>query len=915
MSGRDSSHAMGSMASPPALGASSSGVRFELVRADADETWPFVVLHHGRLAHTFLAELRVEGLPGDAEPLRRFALKVQNDRRPLQARGSLRALTNLDIDALWQREVDDLAAAASPHVARPVPVPAGLTASRPVTWCAKTDRYFHPVCAETGQLLTVCKDDSLLARNGLIEYSVDTWRYLHAEAAPAARTFYRLPGTNGERPREGVLVRLGAELFRDWGRLVHAEGGDQAAQAAAAALPCLRCEHRGACYPPADGPGAESRARVPAEDHLHAVSFYDLRAQALELQDIDFDQLCDLLGGGDPTDVLFGAPMSRGQQRWLQRSAQRLLTAKPAAQWLFATDPQRFPREVLWAKLTAFQQVCEGLQALHRQSGRPHFGLCPGDIRARLSPAGQAAPARWPCDVQLVGLGGAMSVVVPGLEGCAPALFEPEPGLREDLRRRPYASPELLELDGQSCSMAVQFRAGTLHDGKLRLLLEASGSAPLQRYRAGDFVLVTLAAELPTGDCGLWTRISELRRNGLLASAEIDEASPWARWAGSVQQATCMFFRTLGPPIDLYGLGMLLFRAVLGNDDQGIAVLQEAVSRCVRPLRSEFCTGVSDGRVVARHVDQLLLSGALRSTFAAWNVLQRRGDRLEYQRVCQETPPIETKLWRAVLEIGFKLVSQVRGYSYGDGQADGSPFLLRQVQEDLEVLRRHLHVDMFAADLRATRIVDVCSEVRDALRAELALPANGSEGMAGMVPAPASGPGCHLSVKKDGEAPRELDFTCDKITLGRREAENIVHLGDPMVSGLHATIELEDGAYVILDRNSTNGTEVDGIRLPGEVAMPLQDGSSVRIRPFTITFRTSLAAAVTTIAPNLDSRSLLAQLHDEFVARFGSPLADQREALRLVLRRAREVLDGRALLARVEEVIDLVRADGRAGET
>jgi hypothetical protein len=71
-----------------------------------------------------------------------------------------------------------------------------------------------------------------------------------------------------------------------------------------------------------------------------------------------------------------------------------------------------------------------------------------------------------------------------------------------------------------------------------------------------------------------------------------------------------------------------------------------------------------------------------------------------------------------------------------------------------------------------------------------------------------------------------------------------------------------------MDRNSTNGTEVDGIRLPGEVPQPLQDGSVIQIRPF-------LLRVPRRASPNLDATrsglhtgadALWEQLHDAFAA-------------------------------------------------
>ena len=59
---------------------------------------------------------------------------------------------------------------------------------------------------------------------------------------------------------------------------------------------------------------------------------------------------------------------------------------------------------------------------------------------------------------------------------------------------------------------------------------------------------------------------------------------------------------------------------------------------------------------------------------------------------------------------------------------------------------------------------------------------------------------------------KEAQLTKDRTTLGRRPYNDIVidHLA---VSGEHAVIALEKGAFVLQDRNSTNGTYVNGARV------------------------------------------------------------------------------------------------------
>ncbi len=49
--------------------------------------------------------------------------------------------------------------------------------------------------------------------------------------------------------------------------------------------------------------------------------------------------------------------------------------------------------------------------------------------------------------------------------------------------------------------------------------------------------------------------------------------------------------------------------------------------------------------------------------------------------------------------------------------------------------------------------------------------------------------------------------------VGRREGDNDFVLSDPFVSGRHANIEASDGILTIVDVGSTNGTQVNGVKL------------------------------------------------------------------------------------------------------
>jgi len=70
-----------------------------------------------------------------------------------------------------------------------------------------------------------------------------------------------------------------------------------------------------------------------------------------------------------------------------------------------------------------------------------------------------------------------------------------------------------------------------------------------------------------------------------------------------------------------------------------------------------------------------------------------------------------------------------------------------------------------------------------------------------------------LILTQTGKEDTDLLLEKDRVTLGRRD-DNDIMLDDSTVSGLHAIITLDaDGNYVVADQNSTNGSTVNGKKI------------------------------------------------------------------------------------------------------
>src|SRR5262249_29603463 len=98
------------------------------------------------------------------------------------------------------------------------------------------------------------------------------------------------------------------------------------------------------------------------------------------------------------------------------------------------------------------------------------------------------------------------------------------------------------------------------------------------------------------------------------------------------------------------------------------------------------------------------------------------------------------------------------------------------------------------------------------------------------------GPGgpMKLVIEDDEGRRREVPLDRDEITIGRRE-DNLVHLPERNVSRRHARLVQRDGALVLEDLRSANGTRVNGVRITE--AVPLGDGDLVRIGDYGVALR------------------------------------------------------------------------------
>jgi putative peptide zinc metalloprotease protein len=101
---------------------------------------------------------------------------------------------------------------------------------------------------------------------------------------------------------------------------------------------------------------------------------------------------------------------------------------------------------------------------------------------------------------------------------------------------------------------------------------------------------------------------------------------------------------------------------------------------------------------------------------------------------------------------------------------------------------------------------------------------------------PAAPQTAYLEFLGGPEDGRIVHLSGDRVTVGRREDNDVHILSDTALSRRHAFIYRKDNQFWIEDRKSSFGTWVDGERVPVETAAPMRDGSLIRLARTTMLF-------------------------------------------------------------------------------
>ncbi|MFO1078546.1 MAG: hypothetical protein U1E73_12555 [Planctomycetota bacterium] len=676
-----------------------AGFRIELA-IEPEAPQPFVSLGDtGRFSRVILA--RLAGPGGDTVQL--LALKLQRDAYRALGGASPDVVDNREIEAMWRREHASLQRLGDHGGARLVAAGTDDGVLPPLAFDRGTRRLFRVVSPLSWAPLATCRDDALLRDAGLEPWTTTTVRYLHcakdhAGAEPGA--FYTWSTQDGREAQRGTRVRRRHDLFRDLVTAFAQLTPDQRALVQRE-LPDL-------------GAVLGDLTVDAVEQRIVPLSYYEGHALFTAAQHVHFDEFCDLAGGADLAAAC-RATMNPGREVVLAPLAARFAGERQwlGAAWVrgdgvaaLADDPERARRlglEAAWLKLQAWIETCRAVAGHHRELGVPHLGLSSDNVMLSFAGTGRAAfPARWGGEVALVDLGCSHRRALAGLGEGIDALCLPGGDAV-----RTFASP-WLEPAAMRRELTMQASA-TLLAGETKglALVLRSARERLDEVALGDVVEVVPDGPLPaTGERPLLGRVTAVTRDGATAEVLLGDgplpAEPFAF------AATATFHRRLQTPADLFGLGMLLARALLVHDERDVFAVRELWDRMLDKLAMMLAGNkTADPDRVAATVRNIL--DAERDNLASAAVLWPAPLRAE------APDPVPAALWRDLLLLIARLLTGYPGFAFaahhGDVTAAAPDRPLLAVLAEAEELLAALQIELFEAGPRDAELAAIAGEL------------------------------------------------------------------------------------------------------------------------------------------------------------------------------------------------------------
>jgi hypothetical protein len=587
----------------------------------------------------------------------------------------------------------------------------------PLFFCRSGRRLFTPPCPRCGGPLAACRDDAVLVRAKLPLWSSSLERFLFCARCveeDAESPFYSFEA--GEAG--GKANVLSAEDLAQ--QLGEALAGGAEGEQVLAAFPCADCVEEGTRFAHAIGSGA--RPAPFWEGRWWPLAFYGSPCVITGFGDVGLDEFADLLGGRPLAPVAGEKPLPFGFALLARARYPLAFQEAPPMQRLFfaGSSAGLDAVEIFLLKLAAFRQVVEAVLSYYRVLRRPHLDLHPRHLLFDLARPGDGLPLFWSFQARLHGLSSAARVEA--LPGAGDVVVPPRnPAV-------PYAPPEVLEFHltpprpAQVVLSDLEEVGGRGGEKTWRFhgrLTDPYGIYPSPRDH--DWVFVSLDNDaLALGVSSLPCRRDPRAKPDVQELAFISEpvaldpagAARLKKTIGArIPGMRYKVYTDYSAPSDLYSLGMILLRLLIGNDGQDARAIASAVDRVVKKLSAAGQTTLAGYRGGGPGVATLLekdpeIFQSFKKSNVFYQDIDRRNDRPN---------AIPDTLWKRAILLALRLATRVGDFSLCEHPADydeAHPTAkLEQVVTDVALLQGELRALLFDRQASNVEVQQVLAEL------------------------------------------------------------------------------------------------------------------------------------------------------------------------------------------------------------
>ena len=431
-----------------------------------------------------------------------------------------------------------------------------------------------------------------------------------------------------------------------------------------------------------------------------------LRFPDIEHPCLSWDTFCDLLDGVPWNAVESRLPLfSHADKASGDSSPLREQLAGPG-QYFFEANLAQQAHEIFWLKLSLFNQLCRQVASVHALTRRPLLTLDPAHILIALPEQGSShLPVRWGCALTIQSSDKVPHLPVDDMPQEMASVLHAVP---QDVDRC-YVSPSVREwpLGREVAATALIQSADLIPDegetsvrGLVRMHVIADG-IEAHTFSRHDVFRLILPLKVGKGtDVRVWARKVDVPERGIVLSGVTDVLSLeiWKTFKGesghAMSDAHAVVYRTFPLSSDLYSLGILLLRALLGSDVRR----WERVTATLSALLEGLAPAVQ---------------GVEPSDFSVLHVRIR-------ERLCEQQdlflqPDISDDLWWDALTLALRALLTIPGFSYAvplSGEARSSDHsAIDLLLEDVAHLVRRTRVELFEADERDRTIRAACDHM------------------------------------------------------------------------------------------------------------------------------------------------------------------------------------------------------------